>query len=87
MWLELLRWGSDSFDWVALSPRILRRAYAATTPTILPFSTLPRVSAAEDGIPGENVLFLENFVYNHGRDYSKLLDEETGKVVYSRDIT
>lgn len=34
-----------------------------------------------------HMCYILNFGYNHQRDCHKLLDEETGRVVYSRDVT
>ena len=56
---------------------------------LLPF-TQPvdhRVTLQRKREPRSHLYYFINFGYNHGRDCYKLLDAETGKFVFSRDVT
>ena len=94
-WLESLLWASECLNrsgssanagW--LSPHEV--FYGSRPPLLLlpffhpAFYRTPRQRKTE---PRDRVCYFLNFGYNHERDCYKLLDEETGKVVYSRNVT
>ena len=70
------------------SPPIRSSMRAARRCRYCRFSSRPTTECPGNarGSPVPASYFL-NFGYNHGRDYYKLLDAETGKVVFSRDAT
>ena len=95
LWLESLLWASECFNRSAtsvnnewLSPHEV--FYGSRPPlTLLPFfqPAYHRVPRQRKTDPRARPCFFLNFGYNHGRDCHRLLDEETGRVVSSRDIT
>ena len=48
------------------------------------FHRLPRQRKTDHRV---RMCYFLNFGYNYGRDYYRLLDAETGRVAYSRDVT
>ena len=56
---------------------------------LLPFlqPAYHRVPRQRKTDPRARMCYFLNFGYNHGRDCYRLLDAETGRVAYSRDVT
>ena len=56
---------------------------------LLPFlqSAYHRVPRQRKTDPRARMCYFLNFGYSHGRDCYRLLDAETGRVAYSRDVT
>ena len=95
LWVESLLWASECFNRSAtaandgwLSPHKI--FYGSRLPLpLLPFFRLAyhRVPRQHEIDPRARLCYFYNFGYNHGHDCHKLLDAETGKVIFSRDVT
>ena len=95
LWLESLLWASECYNRAAtsvndewLSPHEIFYESRTRLP-LLPFlqSAYHRVSRQRKMDPRARMCYFLNFGYNHGRDCYRLLDEETGRVAYSRNVT
>ena len=95
LWMESLLWASECFNRSAsaandgwLSP--LEIFYENRPPLpLLPFfqPAYHRVPRQRKSVTRARLCCFLNFDYNHGHDCHKLLDAETEKVVFSRDVT
>ena len=95
LWLESLLWASECYERAAtsvndewLSPHEI--FYGSHPPLpLLPFlqPAYHRVPRQWKTYPRARMCYLIIFGYNHGRDCYRLLDAETGRVAYSRDVT
>ena len=94
LWLESLLWASECYNRAAtsvndewLSPHEIfygSRPRLPLLPLLQPaYHRVPRQRKTD---PRARIYFL-NFGYNHGRNCYRLLDAETGRVAYSRDVT
>ena len=95
LWMESLLWASECFNRSAtaandgwLSPHEFFYGNRPPLP-LLPFfqPAYHRVPRQRKSDARARPCYFLNFGYNHGHDCHKLLDAETGKVVYSRDVT
>ena len=95
LWLESLLWASEYYNRAAtsandewLSPHEIFYGSRPRLP-LLPFlqPAYHRVPRQRKTDPRAHMCYFLNFGYNHGRDWYRLLDAETGRVAYSRDIT
>ena len=95
LWLESLLWASECYNKAAtsvndewLSPREIFYGSRPRLP-LLPFlqHAYHRVPRQRKTDPRVRMCYFLNFGYNLGRDFYRLLDAETGRVVYSRDVT
>ena len=95
LWMESLLWASECFNRSAtaandgwLSPHEIFYGNRPPLP-LLPFfqPAYHRVPRQRKSDARARPCYFLNFGYNHGHDCHKLLDAETGKVVYSRDVT
>ena len=95
LWLESLLWASECYNRTAtsmndewLSPHEIFYGSRPRLP-LLPFlqPAYHRVPRQWKTDPRARMCYFLNFGYNHGRDCYRLLDAETGRVAYSRDIT
>ena len=95
LWLESLLWASECYNRAAtsvndewLSPHEIFYGSRPRLP-LLPFlqPAYHRVPRQRKTDPRARMCYFLNFGYNHGRDCYRLLDAETGRVVYSRDVT
>ena len=93
--LDSLLWASECYnraatsvndDW--LSPHEIFYGSRPRLP-LLPFlqPAYYRVPRQRKTDPRARMCYSLNFGYNHGRDCYRLLDAETGRVAYSRDVT
>ena len=85
--LESLLWASECYaEW--LSPHEIFYGNHRRLP-LLPFRqpAYHRVPRQRKTDPRARMCYFLNFGYNHGRDCYRLLDAETGRVAYSRDVT
>ena len=94
LWMESLLWASERFNRLAttandgwLSPHEIFHGNRPPLP-LLPFfqPAYHRVPRQRKSDPRAHLCYFLNFSYNHGHDCHKLLDVETGKVVFSRDV-
>ena len=83
--VQLLR---DYGEWRHAFPvrDVLREPPADADLAVLQAGIPSHPAARQNGPTGAAVLFL-NFGYNHGSDCVKIKDEETGRIVHSRDVT
>ena len=95
LWLESLLWASECYNRAAtsmndewLSPHEIFYGSCPVLP-LLPFlqPAYYRVPRQRTTDPRARMWHFLNFGYNHGRDCYQLLDAETGRVAYSRDVT
>ena len=95
LWMESLLWASECFNRSAtaendgwLSPHEIFYGNRPPLP-LLPFfqPAYHRVPRQRKSDPRTRLCYFLNFGYNHGHDCHKLLDAETGKFVFSRDVT
>ena len=95
LWLESLLWASECYNRAAtsvndewLSPHEIFYGSRPRLP-LLPFlqPAYHRVPRQRKTDPRARMCYFLNFGYNHGRDCYRLLDAETGRVAYSRDVT
>ena len=95
LWLESLLWASECYNRAAtsvngewLSPHEIFYGSRPRLP-LLPFlqPAYHRVPRQRKTDPRARMCYFLNFGYNHGRDCYRLLDAETGRVGYSRDVT
>ena len=95
LWLESLLWASECFIWVAtsvsdegLSPHDVFYGSRPRLP-LMPFVQLAYhcVPRKWKAAPRASMCYFVNLGYKHGRDCYRLLDAETGRVAYSRDVT
>ena len=95
LWLESLLWASECYNRAAtsvddewLSPHEIFYGTPLRLP-LLPFlqPAYHRVPRQRKTDPRARMCYFLNFGYNHGRDCYRLLDAETGRVAYSRDVT
>ena len=95
LWLELLLWASGCYNRVAtsandewLSPHEIFYGSRPWLP-LLPFlqSAHHRVPRQRKTDPRARICHFLSFRYNHGWDCYRLLDAETERVAYSRDVT
>ena len=95
LWMESLLWASECFNRSAtaandgwLSPHDIFYGNRPPLP-LLPFfqPAYHRVPRQHKSDPRAFLCYIFNFGYNHGHDCHKLLDAETGKVVFSHDVT
>ena len=95
LWLESLLWASEFYNRAAtsvndewLSPHEIFYGSRPRLP-LLPFlqPAYHRVRRQWKTDPRARMCYFLNFGYNHGRDCYQLLDTETGRVAYSRDVT
>ena len=93
--LESLLWASESYNRAAtsvndewLSPHEIFYGSRPRLP-LLPFfqPAYHRVPRQRKTDPRARMCYFLNSGYNHGRDCHRLLDAETGRVAYSRDVT
>ena len=95
LWMESLLWASECFNGLAtaandgwLSPHEI---FYGNRPSLLllPFFQLAyhRVPRQRKSDPRACLWYFLNFGCSHGHDCHKLLDAETGKVAFSRDVT
>ena len=95
LWLESLLWASECYNRAATSvndewlfpPEIFygSRPRLPLLPFLQPgYHRVPRQRKTD---PRARMCYFLNFGYNHGRDCYRLLDAETGRVAYSRDVT
>ena len=95
LWMESLLWTSKCFNRSAtaandgwLSPPKFFYGNRPPLPLLRFFQpAYHRVPRQRKSDPRARLCYLLNFGYNHGHDCHKLLDAETGKVVFSRDVT
>ena len=95
LWLESLLWASECYNRAAtsvndewLSPHKI--FYGSRPPLpLLPFLQPPyhRVPRQRKTDPRARMCYFLIFGYNYGRDCYRLLDAETRRVAYSRDVT
>ena len=95
LWMQSLLWASEWFKRSAsaandgwLSPHEI--FYGNRPPLLLLLFFHPayhRVHRQRKSDPRVHLCYFLNFGYNHGHDCHKLLDAETRKVVFSRDVT
>ena len=94
LWTKSLLWASECFNRSAsaangewLSPHEIFYGNRPPLP-LLPFfqPVYHRVPRQHKGDSRARLCCFLNFGYNHGHDCHKLLDAETGKVVFSRDV-
>ena len=95
LWMESVWWVSDGFNRSEttansgmLSPH---EVFFGDRP---PMPVLPFCKPAYHRVPRQSKMnrqarpcFFLNFGCNHGSDYFKIMDAETGRVVHSRDVT
>ena len=95
LWLEALLWASECYNRAAtsvndewLSPHEIFYGSRPRLP-LLPFlqPAYHRVPRQRKTDPRARMRYFLNFGYNHRRDCYRLLDAETGRVAYSRDVT
>ena len=95
LWLESLLWVSESYNRGAtsvndewLSPHEIFYGSRPRLP-LLPFRqpAYHRVPRQRKTNPRARMCYFLDFGYNHGQDFYRLLDAETGRVAYSRDVT
>ena len=95
LWLESLLWASECYNGAAtsvndewLSPHEIFYGSRPRLP-LLPFlqPAYHRVPRQRKTDPRARMCYSLNLGYNHGRDCYRLLDAETGRVAYSRDVT
>ena len=95
LWMESLLWASECFNRSATAANdgwlSLHDIFYGGRP-LLPL--LPFFQPAYHRVPRQHksdtrarLCYFFNFGYNHGHDCRKLLDAETGKIVFSRDVT
>ena len=95
LWLESLLWASECYKRAAtsvndewLSPHGI---FYGSRPRLPPLRSLQpashRVQRQRKTDPRARMCYFLNFGYNHGGDCYRLLDAETGRVAYSRDVT
>ena len=93
--MESLLWASECFNRSAtaaydgwLSPHEMFHGNRPPLP-LLPFfqPAYHRVPRQHKSDPRARLCYFFNFGYNHGHDCHKLLDAETGKIIFSRDVT
>ena len=94
LWLESLLWASECYNGAAtsvndewLSPHVILYGSRPRLP-LLPFlqPAYHRVPRQRKTDPLARMCYFLNFGYNHGRDCCRLLDAETGRFAYSRDV-
>ena len=95
LWMESLLWASECSKRSAtvandgwLSPHEI--FYGNRPPLLLLLFLQPayhRLHRRRKSDPRARLCYFLNFGYNHGHDCHKLLDAETRKVVFSRDVT
>ena len=95
LWMESILWASEGFNRSAttanssmLSPH---EVFFGSRP---PMAVLPFCKPAYHRVPRQSKLdrqarsyYFLNFGYNHGSDCFKVMDAETGRIVFSRDVT
>ena len=95
LWLESLLWASECYNRAATSvngewlpPQEIFYGSRPRLP-LLPFlqPAHHRVPRQRKTDPRTRMCYFLNFGYNHGRDCCRLLDAETGRDAYSRDVT
>ena len=96
LWLESLLWASECYnravtsvnndEWLCPHESFYRsRPRLPLLPFLQPaYHRVPRQRKTD---PRARMCYFLNFGYNHGRDCYRLLDAETGRVTYSRDVT
>ena len=95
LWLESLLWALESYNRAATSvndgwlcPHDIFYGSRPQLPQLLflqpAYYRVPRQRKTD---PRARMCYFLNFGYNHGRDCYLLLDAETGRVAYSRDVT
>ena len=95
LWMESLLWASECFNRSATAANDgwfpPHETFYGDRP---PLPLLPvfkpayhRVPRQHKSDPRARLYYFFNFGYNHGHDRHKLLDAETGKVIFSRDVT
>ena len=95
LWLESLLWGSECFNRAVSSANdgwlypheIFYENHPGLSLLLLFHPAFYRTPRQRKPEPRARMCYFLNFGYNHGRDCYKLLGEETGKFVYSRDVT
>ena len=95
LWLESLLWASECYNRAAISVNdewlSPRESFYGTRPRLplLPFlqPAYHRVPRQRKTDPRARMCYFLNFGYNHGQDCYRLLDAETGRVAFSRDVT
>ena len=94
-WLESLLWASECYNRAATSVNdewlFPHEIFYGSRPRLplLPFlqSAYHRVPRQRKTDPRARMCYFLNFGCNHGQDCYRLLDAETGRVAYSRDVT
>ena len=95
LWLESLLWALGCYNRAATSVNdewlFLHEIFYGNRPRLplLPFlqPAYDRVPRQRKTDPRARMCSFLNFGYNHGRDCYRLLDAETERVAYSRDVT
>ena len=95
LWMESLLWASECFNRSAtaandgwLSPHEISYENRPPLPLLSFFQpAYHRVPRQHKSDPRVRLCYFLNFGYNRRHDCHKLLDAETGKVVFSRDVT
>ena len=95
LWMESVLWASEGFNRSAttansgmLSPYEV--FYGSRPPMpVSPFCKPAYHHVPRQGKPDRQArpCYFLNFDYNHGSDCMKIMDVETGRIVYSRDVT
>ena len=95
LWMESVLWASEGFNRSATTANGgMLSPYEIFHGSRPPMPTLPFCKPAYHRIPRHGKLdrqarlcYFLNFGYNHGSDCIKIMDAETGRIVYSRDVT
>ena len=95
LWLESLIWASECYNRAATSVNdewlFPHEIFYGSRPRLplLPFlqPAYHRVPRQRKTDPRARMCYFLNFGYNHGRDCYRLLDAETRRVAYSREVT
>ena len=95
LWMESVLWASEGFNRSTTTANVgMLSPYEVFYGSRPPMPTLPFCKPAYHRIPRHGKLerqarlcFFLNFGYNHGSDWMKIMDVETGRIVHSRDVT
>ena len=95
LWMGSVLWASEGFNLSATTVNSgMISAYEVFFGSRPPVRVLPFCKPAYHRVPRQGKLdrqarpcYFLNFGYNHGSDYLKIMDAETGRIVDSRDVT
>ena len=95
LWIESALWASEGFNHSATTANSgVISPYEVCFGSRPPMPVLPFCKPAYHRVPRQGKLdrqarpcYFLNFGYNHGNDYLKIMDEETGRIVHSLDVT